>query len=232
MNISYFANVSAMSQTASELFLKEVRSKPELLLCTATGSSPKLLYHNLAVESQRESSLFQEMRVIPLDEWIGLSTPEGSCHAYIEEHVLNPLKIPAARYFGFNADAEHLEEECWRIQELLNRQGPIDVCILGLGKNGHLGFNEPANELKLDCHIANLAWQTRKHSMIGGTSAKPTKGLTLGMHDILAAKKIILLVSGLGKEEATKQLLSGTIANDCPATWLWKHDNVDCLMVN
>lgn len=231
MNINYFSNAETMSEMATAIVLKGVQLKPSSLLCIATGSSPTLLYQNLAKESQKHEQLFQEIRIIPLDEWVGLPTPEGSCHTYINEHVLTPLQISKARYFGFNAAAEQLENECERIQELIIREGPIDICILGIGKNGHLGFNEPANTLQLHCHVANLAPQSQEHSMIETAQAKPTKGLTLGMQDILAAKKIILLVSGSGKEAVTKQLLSGNITNDCPASWLWKHHNVDCLIV-
>ncbi len=228
MNINYFSDTETMSQQATKIVLEQVRQDPESLLCTATGNSPKKLYQNLA----QHAKLFEKTRIIPLDEWIGLPTPEGSCFSYIKEYVLNPLQIPSAHYFGFNADATPLEQECLRIQELLSREGPIDVCILGLGKNGHLGFNEPAEELQAHCHIANLAAQSQEHNMIGSAPTKPTKGLTLGMQDILAAKKILLLVSGEGKELATEQLLSGTITTDCPATWLWKHDNIECLIVN
>ena len=232
MNVNYFSNAEAMSRSAADIVLEEVRRNPELLLCTATGSSPKKLYQILAEENRQQMSLFQKVRIIPLDEWIGLPTPEGSCHTYIDEHILRPLQIPIEHYFGFNRDAAQLEKECGRIQELLHREGPIDVCILGLGKNGHLGFNEPADVLQPHCHIASLSPQSQEHSMIENTPSKPTKGLTLGMQDILAAKKIILVVSGEGKEKATQRLLSGDISNDCPASWLSKHDNVDCLIVN
>ena len=232
MNISYFSNNELMSQKAAGIVLDEVKRKPELLLCTATGSSPTLLYQLLAEENQKQEELFKSTRVIPLDEWIGLPTSEGSCHTYIEEHIIKPLQISEDRYFGFSRDAQDFENECERIQELLILKGPIDVCILGLGKNGHLGFNEPANTLQLHCHVASLAPQSQEHSMIETSSSKPTQGLTLGMQDILASKKIILLVSGTGKDAAIKQLIAGNISNDCPATWLWKHDNVDCLILN
>ncbi len=227
MTIQYFENSEAMSQTAANFVFDAVRQNPELLLCTATGNSPKGLYNNMATLPE----LFTEMRIIPLDEWIDLPTPEASCHAFIEKYLLDPLKISEDRYFGFNTDIEDFENECDRIQGLLKREGPIDVCILGLGKNGHLGFNEPAVALGLHCHVATLAPQSQEHDMLGSSTSKPTKGMTLGMQDILAAKRIILLVAGEGKEAATMKLLSRKISNDCPATWLWKHDNVDCLMV-
>lgn len=232
MNISYFPSKEAMSQKAADIVLEEVQRNPALLLCTATGNSPTILYQILAKESRLQSTLFQKTRVIPLDEWVGLSTSEGSCHTAIYEQILQPLQISKERYFGFDPDAGQLEKECERIQELLHREGPIDLCILGLGANGHLGFNEPSETLQAHCHIANLDEQSQNHSMIASASKKSTTGLTLGMQDILSAKKIILLVSGAGKEAATQQLLSGLITNECPASWLWKHKNVYCLMGN
>ncbi len=230
MNISYFSNATAMSQKAAAIVLEDLGRNPELLLCAATGSSPKMLYQLLVEEGQKHAALFQKARVIPLDEWIGLATSKGSCHAYIQEHILAPLQISKDRYFGFNAKAVDLEKECVRIQKSLQNKGPIDLCILGLGKNGHLGFNEPAAELKARCHVAKLAPKSQEHAMIGSAAVKPTKGLTLGIQDILDAKKIVLLVSGDDKTEVTKELLSGRITNDCPATWLWKHGNVECLI--
>jgi len=232
MNISYFENAEAMSKKAADMVLQEVQSNPRALMCTATGNSPKLLYQILGKANQKQSGLFNKTRVIPLDEWIGLPDYEGSCHAYIDEHILSPLGISKENYFEFDVEAKHLENECQRIQQLLGNEGPMDICILGLGKNGHLGFNEPAKVLQNHCHIAELTLQSQEHSMINDIKAKPHQGITLGLQDILNAKKIILLVSGEGKEEVTKELVSGNISNQCPATLLWKHNNVDCLIVN
>jgi galactosamine-6-phosphate isomerase len=232
MNINYFANTDEISQKAADIVVKEVKGNRELLICAATGSSPKRLYQILAMEQQKNTTLFEKAQVIPLDEWIGLPTEEGSCHAYINEHILEPLHIDEERYFKFNGAAIDLDKECKRIKSLLEIKKHIDLLILGLGKNGHLGFNEPAAELQLHCHVADLSKQSQEHSMIEGAFEKPTKGLTLGMQDILNAKKIILIVSGDSKEVATNQLLSGKITNECPASWLWKHNNVDCLILN
>ena len=114
----------------------------------------------------------------------------------------------------------------------LENQGPIDICILGLGRNGHLGFNEPAAVLHPHCHIMDLALQTQQHIMVANVLSKPTKGLTLGMRDILSSKKIVLLVSGKGKEEAMQKLRSAEITSQCPASFLWLHNNVDCLLID
>tara|TARA_Y100000385_G_scaffold212026_1_gene220130 strand:- start:1039 stop:1725 length:687 start_codon:yes stop_codon:yes gene_type:complete len=227
MNIQYFDNAVSLSHKAAELVLIEIQQMPQALICAATGNSPSKLYRELA----NYSELLKGVRIIPLDEWIGLETTEGTCHAYIEQHILEPWMISSDRYFQFYTEVSDIEKECQRIQTYLKKEGPIDICILGMGKNGHLGFNEPAEELKLKCHVAKLADQSQEHSMIKSIHSKPTKGLTLGMNDILSAKKIIVLVVGEGKKESTEQLLSGRISNQYPATWLWHHGNVECLIV-
>ena len=231
MRIAEFENTHQVGQEAFSIVMDEIEHNPQLLLCAATGSSPLQLYRNLAEEAKKRAAVFNQLRVLPLDEWVGLPSPDGSCHAFLQYHILRPLEITQERYFPFNAAAEDLKEECLRIQALVKEQGPIDLCVLGLGKNGHLGLNEPADELQPHCHIADLTIESQQHSMISDSSIKPTQGITLGMQDILSSKRILLLVSGNGKEEAKKQLLSGEITSQYPASLLWKHDNVDCLVV-
>ena len=231
MKLIDFKDMEEMGEYAASIIIAEATRNPELLLCAATGSSPLPLYERLAREAQKDARLFREMRVIPLDEWVGLSAEEGSCHAHLKKHVLAPLQITKDRYYSFDPAAKNLEEECGRIQNILESQGPIDICVLGLGRNGHLGFNEPADVLHPHCHIMDLASQTQQHIMVANSLSKPTKGLTLGMQDILASKRIVLLVSGKGKEEAILKLRSAEISSQCPASFLWLHNNVDCLLV-
>ena len=231
MRIAEFEEIDQMGQKAFSIVMDEIEHNPQLLLCAATGSSPLPLYQNLAEEAKKGAAVFDELRVLPLDEWVSLQSSDGSCHAFLQKHIIRPLKITQERYFPFNAATENLKEECMRIQALVKEQGPIDLCVLGLGKNGHLGFNEPADELQPHCHIADLTIESQQHSMILDSSIKPTQGITLGIQDILSSKRILLLVSGSGKEEAKKKLLSGDITSQFPASLLWKHHNVDCLVV-
>ena len=231
MRISEFEEIYQMGQKAFSIVMDEIEHNPQLLLCAATGSSPLPLYRNLAEEAKKRAALFEHLRILPLDEWVGLPSSDGSCHAFLQKHILRPLKVTQQRYFPFNLETENLEEECLRIQAMVKEQGPIDLCILGLGKNGHVGFNEPANELQPHCHIADLTMESQQHSMIMDASTKPTRGITLGIQEILSSRRILLMVSGSGKEEAKKQLLSTEINPQCPASLLWKHDNVDCLVV-
>jgi len=220
-----------MGQKAASIVIDELMKNSQLLVCAATGNSPLSLYQQLGKEAKKETKLFDQIRVLPLDEWVGLPSTVGTCDAYLRKHFLEPLSISEERYFAFNPLANNLNEECLRIQTTLKKQGPIDICIVGLGKNGHLGFNEPSNELQAHCHIANLTPQSQQHTMISNSNKTPTKGITLGMQDILTSKRILLIVSGNGKKEAKEQLFSGVISSQWPASLLWKHNNVDCLVV-
>jgi galactosamine-6-phosphate isomerase len=146
------------------------------------------------------------------------------------KHVLEPLKIESNRYIGFDNAANSLESECHRVQKEIDSKGPVDICILGLGKNGHLGLNEPAAFLQKDCHIAKLTESTMGHSMAQAMHGKPTFGMTVGIGSIMQSKKIIMLITGKDKQESIKQLLSGEISTLLPASLLWLHSNVECLV--
>lgn len=231
MNVTYCADYEAMSRQAATLFVSEITKKKNLLLCAATGNSPTGLYEQLARRAVAHPAVFEQLRLIKLDEWGGLPehAPE-TCEFYLQKKLVAPLRISPERYISFQSNPIDAAEECCRIQAELDNVGPIDVCVLGLGKNGHLGFNEPSAFLHPHCHIAQLSEQSLQHSMVQSAAHKPLFGLTLGMKDILSSKKIILLISGTEKEEAVKQLFSEKITTELPASLLWLHNNVECLV--
>ncbi len=122
--------------------------------------------------------------------------------------LVRPLQIPATRYVSFESNSRAPVGECQRVQDWLAIHGPIDLCVLGLGLNGHLGFNEPADALIAAPHVAKLTDQSLAHSMLSTARTCPTHGLTLGMRDILASKSILLLVFGAGKAKQLKRLVT------------------------
>jgi len=140
--------------------------------------------------------------------------------------LLEPLRIDSERYVGFRADAADPTQECGRVQAEIDRRD-LDVCILGLGINGHLGLNEPAPSLQLGCHVASLTEESRRHGLLADLDPKPTHGVTLGIGDILRARKIVLLVTGRGKERAVAGLLAGKLATELPVSFLALHDDAD-----
>lgn len=231
MKIQNCPDYEDMSQMAYGSIINDLKVNPKQLLCLATGNSPTGLYKHLVNEYSSHSEYFKSLSVIKLDEWGGLSNENpDSCEAYLRNNILGPLHISDRNYISFKSDAEFPEKECERVQNELNRRGPIDICILGLGKNGHIGFNEPQESLTMNCHVGQLSKTSMQHQMTSGMLHKPKYGLTLGMADILQSKKIILLITGAGKQSIINQLLTKKISTQLPASFLWLHYNVKCFI--
>jgi galactosamine-6-phosphate isomerase len=216
----------AMSRQAAERILAALAGKPDLLLCAAGGSTPTRTYQLLAEYHAREPSTFRSLRVLKLDEWggIGMDAP-GACEAYLQTHLIRPLGLQDGRFFGFNSSPADPEQECERIRRRLAAEGPIDLCVLGLGVNGHIALNEPAPSLQPTAHVARLAEVSLRHPMLASAKTVPTYGLTLGMAEIFTSREILLLVSGVRKRAPLQRLLRREISTAFPASFLWLHPN-------
>jgi galactosamine-6-phosphate isomerase len=231
MNILYCADYEEMSQKCSSRIIDNLTEKPNQLLCAATGNSPERVYKNLSDAFLKDPEVFQKLTILKLDEWGGIvATDPNSCETFIQQKILRPLSISSESYISFASNAKSPERECGRIQDELQENGPIDLCILGLGKNGHIGFNEPSDKLIPHCHVAQLSKESLQHQMVVGMEGKPTYGLTLGMADILQSEEIILLITGTEKEHVMKNLLTQNITTRLPASLLWLHPNVHCFI--
>ena len=193
MNIRKFKNFKELSNCASDLIVSEIQSNSNLLLCIATGNSPTETYQQLAIKKNKFSP--EKLRIIKLDEWGGISpTNPESCDTYIRKYINKPLGIKEQNYIAFNSNPNEPQAETARIQTYLDENGSIDVCILGLGANGHIAFNEPSEHLQPYCHIATLTEKSLQHSMAKNMGDEtPIYGLTLGMANILQSKKIIMI---------------------------------------
>jgi len=215
-----------MSQMAADIVLEDLKKNPRLLFCASAGGTPTGLYQALAMRHTRQPRLFSQMRVLQIDEWGGL--PAGhpaSCEADVRTKLLLPLEIPANRFTCFRSDAPDPVKECARISDWLKASGPIDICILGLGLNGHIAMNEPADALKPFVHVAKLSKRSQQHGMLTDLKSKPKFGFTLGMADILSSQKILLLVSGAHKCEMLENLLGSKVSTQLPASFLALHPN-------
>lgn len=231
MEIELLNTYKELSQRAKDLIIQEIKKKKNLLLCTATGGSPTDTYDLLANEYLGQPELFSQLRIIKLDEWGGIPIDHpATCESYLKDHLIQPLQIPSSRYIGFNSNPKDPLQECMNIQEKLDLEGPVDLCILGLGMNGHLAFNEPADFLQPNCHLAELSVMSLQHPMASEMQLKPTFGLTLGMADILHSKMILILINGHQKREMVSKFLSKEISSAVPASFLWLHPNVTCLI--
>ncbi len=204
--------------------------RPDALICLPTGSTPTRLYELLALEKAKNPDLFMRFRVVQLDEWVRAGPCfRGSCRAYLQEKVLAPLDVSSDRFFGFDSETSDPEAECRRMAQWLGEQGPIDLCVLGLGLSGHVGFNEPGSDPDGGPHVATLAQETLRHSMAVGADLAQLAGVTLGLRDILASRRILFLVSGAGKQEVFRCCVRGPVSSACPASFLRLHPSVDAL---
>jgi galactosamine-6-phosphate isomerase len=224
-------NYDDLSLEAASLIIWELKKNKNALLCAATGGSPTGTYAALKQQFDLNREVFSGLRVIKLDEWGGLPKNHPStCENYLQEHLTGPLQITRDRYISFLSDPKDPVEECGRIAQELKKAGPIDICILGLGMNGHLALNEPGTSLEAGPHVAKLSDTSLTHPMIGANDTKPSYGLTLGMADIFQSACILLLISGAKKKAITGALLNGQISTALPASFLWLHPNVVCMI--
>jgi galactosamine-6-phosphate isomerase len=230
MKVRITGNYEEMSRAAAACLAREFARNPRLLLCLATGATPARAYELLAPKARKFPELFAQLRVLKLDEWAGLrATDAGSCEAFLRQRVIRPWGISPQRFAGFGCHPHRPKKECERLRSWISRHGPIDLCVLGMSINGHLGFNEPARALCPAAHLARLTEQTRRHSMLSGSTVKPEYGMTLGMAEILQSRQILLLVSGAHKRPAFQRLMRGGIATEFPASFLWLHPQITVL---
>ena len=231
MNFIHCPDYNSMSLSAAQEIITEVNGKPSSLLCAATGNSTLGVYREIRQYAAGHPAAFSSLGLVKLDEWAGLPNKAvNSCEFYLRKYVIEPLGIPDSRYISFRGDALDPVKECGRIQQSIQEHGPIDLCILGLGINGHIGFNEPAVSVQPHCHLARLSPESLKHAMLNEAEQKPSHGFTLGMADILQSKRVILLVAGPGKSTILKELGKPGIRAGLPASFLWLHPRVDCYL--
>jgi galactosamine-6-phosphate isomerase len=230
MRIRIAVSYETMSREAAAIIIAEVKRKPGLLLCVSAGGTPTLTYQLLAAAAARDPRWFRKLRVLQIDEWVGLpSGHPGTCAADLRRKVLEPLQISPDRAMCFRTEAADPKAECRRVASWLGSHGPIDVCILGLGHNGHVAMNEPGAAITPQVHVARLAASSRKHPLLKDLAKKPTHGLTLGMCDIFQSKRILLLVNGRLKRQAVRQLIQPRITTRFPASLLSLHPGATLL---
>lgn len=221
MTWTFASDYDAMSRLACDFVEPLLVEKPEATLCLATGGSPTGLYGEMVRRGIGSSAM-----IVKLDEWLDVPMDHpATCEVYLRQYVLGPLSIPEDRYLAFRSDVADPVAECHRVTSQLP---PLDLAILGVGRNGHLGLNEPREELSVNAHVSILTEQTRTHGMLADENV--TRGLSLGVGQIFSAKRILMLISGTGKDQALAALQSGIVSTQWPVTLLNLHTNVDVLV--
>lgn len=192
------------------------------LICPASGDTPAGLYKYVTGKNETDTSRWL---FVGLDEWSGMDgTDEGSCRFHLDNQLFNPLRVSPKRICFFNGRAEDPDKECSDVEQYILKQGGIDLAILGLGMNGHIGMNEPGTSAKLRSHVTVLDAVTkntaqkyfREHRQL-------TTGITLGLATLKEARNIFLLVSGAHKAAIVKKMLEGEISEQVPGSLLRNH---------
>jgi galactosamine-6-phosphate isomerase len=225
MEIFIADNYDAMSKQAADdvMWLMQVTNKP--LICPASGHSPAGLYREILKNVKNNQLDISKWDFVGLDEWVGLNeTDEGSCRYHLNHELFHPLNISNDRICFFDGRAKNLQTQCENVEGFINQHGGIDVAILGVGMNGHVGMNEPGTSLALRSHVTDLDIITQK---VGQKYFKEqqqlTKGITLGLATLMESRHIIILVSGSHKADIVKKIIEDEISEQLPATLLRNH---------
>jgi galactosamine-6-phosphate isomerase len=227
MHIQLAKDYAEMSARAADFIVSELKHRPNLLFCASAGGTPTGPYAQLAARYTRRPGHFKKMRVVQIDEWVGPPPAHpATCHYDLQTKLLSPLCIDRSRFRGFNSDCANPHLEARTMSQWLANNGPIDICILGLGLNGHIAMNEPGDELIPHAHVSKLTPESKKHAMLATLKRKPSHGLTLGMADILSSRIILLFVNGPKKRAILKRTLESRVTTHLPASFLHLHSNV------
>lgn len=233
MNLLTFASGAQLNEVAANIIISQVHTTPRSILGLATGGTPVGIYEEIVRKFQSGAVSFSDVSTFNLDEYANLSIdhPE-SYHTYMSKHLFSHVDLPAAQSHIPDGNAADLAAECVRYDAMIEQAGYIDLQILGLGHNGHIGFNEPAAELHAGTHVVELAQETRQANarFFASIDEVPTHALTMGVGSIMKAKKIMLVVKGADKADIVARALRGPVTTDCPASLLQLHPNLIVLL--
>ena len=230
MDIRLNQNYDEMSRATADFISDYIRTNPSALLCLTSGHTPTGTFKYLAEDVVKGKLDVTQCSFVGLDEWgeFNQNNP-GSCRHYMDHHLFFPLNIQPHQIEFFDGAADSPEKECRRTNEFISRRGSINLILLGLGLNGHLGMNEPGVDFNLDAHVAKLAEQTKKTAQkYFDYEVKLDFGLTLGSRHIQESGIAILIASGSNKAAILAETLEGKISNNVPASILQKHANAYC----
>jgi len=222
-----------IGQTAAETVIGAWRTNPKLVLGLATGTTPIGFYRVLAERFRQEQLDFSGMTTFNLDEYYPIRRHHPqSFTVYMREHLFQHVNIPEEQIHMLDGEAPDPGSECRRFEAALVAAGGIDLQILGIGRNGHIGFNEPGTPFGSRTHLVALADSTIQTNsrFFRDPAEMPRHALTMGIGTILQSRKIVLLAAGEGKAEAVRRALQGEVTESLPASILQIHPDVTLLL--
>ncbi|WP_421383566.1 glucosamine-6-phosphate deaminase [Bacillus salacetis] len=215
-----------MSKRAAEFIIAKVRAADAINLGLATGGTPVGTYEYMIEDHKQNYTSYRDVTTFNLDEYVGLSgSNPNSYRYYMDEKLFNHIDIVKLNTHIPNGDAADMEKECLRYENQIEQHGGIDLQVLGIGSNGHIGFNEPGTSFESSTHIVDLAPSTREANAryFDNLDEVPDKAVTMGIATILKSREILLLASGEKKRDALAKLFNGEVDERFPASILKNH---------
>lgn len=232
MNWEDLDSADALAARAADLLLNAIREDPRIVLGLPTGRTPIGMYHRVVRECTREYHCFRDVTTFNLDEYAGVPREHpGSYFTYMKQHLFDHVDLDPNNAHIPDGTAADLDAECARYEREIAEAGGLGLTFLGLGRNGHIGFNEPGTPFDARTRVVELTESTRHANADCFPDRRvPTHAITMGIGTILDSRSIVLLVSGAGKDDAIERLLAGEIDESFPASALWKHQDVTVLV--
>lgn len=229
MRIYETANYEEMSRKAANILSAQVISKPDSVLGLATGSTPIGMYDQLVEWYNKGDVDFSEVKTVNLDEYKGLARDNDQSYYYfMHKHLFDRVNINPDNTNVPDGTQMDSEKECARYEKLIESMGGVDIQLLGIGRNGHIGFNEPDNCFVKTTHCVDLTESTIEANKRFFASADdvPRQAYTMGIGTIMKAKKILLIVNGEDKADALAKAVYGPVTPEVPASILQFHNDV------
>ena len=229
MKIYMTEDYQTMSRKAANILSAQIILKPNSVLGLATGSTPIGMYKQLVIWYEKGDLDFAQIKTVNLDEYVGLEpTHEQSYRYFMQNNLFDHVNINPANTNVPDGLVADPQAECDWYNQVIRKLGGIDIQVLGMGHNGHIGFNEPGNAFELETHVVDLSERTIQANARFFASADevPRQAMTMGIKSIMMAKKILMLVSGEDKAEAVWKAFAGPVTPQVPASILQLHPYV------
>ncbi len=229
MKVIVKSNYREVSELAAQYFLNTVKSKSDAVLGLPTGETPLGMYSIVLDEFNKNSISFKNVRTFNLDEYTGLEkTNKNSYYYFMNKNLFAHIDIKHENINIPNGMTNNIKQECTAYENKIKAAGSMDILFIGIGKNGHIGFNEPANYFDPYTHEVKLQPNTitANSRFFDRIEDVPKIAITMGIKTILSAKKIVLIASGVSKSEAIAKTIKGKITPRLPASILQLHNNI------
>jgi glucosamine-6-phosphate deaminase len=211
-----------------------IKRLPGVVIGLPTGRTPLALYAELIRLTRDEDVDWSDVRTFNLDEFVGLGPGDlGSYRRFMQQRLFDHVNVRPENIGFLNGNATDLQAECERYEQAIDRAGGMDIVVLGIGGNGHIGFNEPAAALHARTHRVSLVEPTRAANALwfdGDLASVPHEALTMGMGTILSARSIVLIATGDSKADAVHAMLYGGVTTEVPASFLQLHPRVSVML--